>query len=99
MACSAATIDHSWLAATDDSACSAADSWTRAALAVLPAWLRLAQNLRRLRDTRQTFPHLVCAGKYAVQFVIAAFAMLYALRVPFANVFFYGWDGFNFSQN
>lgn len=34
-------------------------------LTILPSWFRLAQCLRRFRDTRSKFPHLHNAGKYA----------------------------------
>lgn len=38
---------------------------TRAFVAALPAWWRATQCLRRYRDSREVFPHLANAGKYA----------------------------------
>ena len=43
----------------------------------LPAWFRFAQCLRRYRDTREAFPHLVNAGKYSTSFFKVAFGMMY----------------------
>ena len=40
-------------------------------LILIPAWFRVAQCLRRYYDTRQKFPHLVNAGKYATGFLVA----------------------------
>jgi hypothetical protein len=37
---------------------------------ILPSWFRFAQCLRRYRDTKQQFPHLVNAGKYATTFFV-----------------------------
>ena len=40
-------------------------------LILIPSWIRLAQCLRRYYDTRQKFPHLVNASKYATGFLVA----------------------------
>lgn len=40
-------------------------------LICLPSWFRFAQCLRRYRDTKQKFPHLANAGKYATTFFVA----------------------------
>lgn len=75
-------------------------NYIRAAVSILPAWFRFAQCLRRYRDTREAFPHLVNAGKYSTTFFVAIFS---SLNVYFAmrsddeddddhfNVFFYLW--------
>ena len=42
-------------------------------LGILPAWFRFAQCLRRYRDTREAFPHLVNAGKYSTTMFAALF--------------------------
>lgn len=42
----------------------------------LPAWFRFAQCLRRYRDSREAFPHLVNAGKYSTTFLVVIFATL-----------------------
>lgn len=44
----------------------------------LPAWFRFAQCLRRYRDSKEAFPHLVNAGKYATTFFVVIFATLRA---------------------
>ena len=48
----------------------------RPVVACLPAWFRFAQCLRRYKDTRQAFPHLVNAGKYSTAFFVVAFSTL-----------------------
>ncbi len=45
-------------------------------VAILPAWFRFAQCLRRYYDTRQAFPHLVNAGKYSTTFFVVFFGSL-----------------------
>lgn len=49
----------------------------RAIVQCIPAWLRFIQCLRRYRDTRRAFPHLVNAGKYSTTFFMVTFAALY----------------------
>lgn len=51
----------------------------RSIIAVFPAWIRFAQCLRRYRDTRKSFPHLVNAGKYATSFFVVLFSTLDAV--------------------
>lgn len=51
-------------------------AWFRPVMAVLPAWLRLAQCLRRYRDTREAYPHLANAFKYSTVIVVIIFASL-----------------------
>ena len=48
----------------------------RPLVAVLPAWFRFAQCLRRYYDTRSAFPHLVNAGKYSTSFFVVFFSSL-----------------------
>ncbi|GFS97138.1 xenotropic and polytropic retrovirus receptor 1 homolog [Trichonephila clavipes] len=50
---------------------------SRPIVACLPAWFRFAQCLRRYRDTKEAFPHLVNAGKYSTTFFNVAFSSLY----------------------
>lgn len=50
----------------------------RAIIQCLPAWFRFSQCLRRYRDTKRAFPHLVNAGKYSTTFFVVTFAALYA---------------------
>ncbi|PNF32044.1 Xenotropic and polytropic retrovirus receptor 1 [Cryptotermes secundus] len=46
----------------------------------LPAWFRFAQCLRRYRDTKEAFPHLVNAGKYSSTFLVVLFGTLRSLH-------------------
>ena len=48
----------------------------RPLVAILPAWWRFAQCLRRYYNTRNAFPHLVNAGKYSTSFVVVFFSTL-----------------------
>lgn len=48
----------------------------RPIVAMLPAWWRFAQCCRRYRDTREAFPHLVNAVKYASSFFVVIFSSL-----------------------
>uniref|UniRef100_A0A4W3GWW4 Xenotropic and polytropic retrovirus receptor 1b n=1 Tax=Callorhinchus milii TaxID=7868 RepID=A0A4W3GWW4_CALMI len=61
----------------------------------LPAWVRFAQCLRRYRDTKRAFPHLVNAGKYSTTFFAVAFGALYRTHKERnhndAEVFLYLW--------
>ena len=50
----------------------------RVIIGILPAWFRFAQCLRRYRDTREAFPHLVNAGKYSTGFFVAVFSSINA---------------------
>ncbi|CAD7002416.1 xenotropic and polytropic retrovirus receptor 1 isoform X1 [Ceratitis capitata] len=49
-------------------------SMIRPVVAILPAYWRFAQCIRRYRDTREAFPHLVNAAKYATSFFVVIFA-------------------------
>ncbi|CAF1331126.1 unnamed protein product [Adineta ricciae] len=66
-------------------------------LMILPSWFRFAQCLRRYRDTKQKFPHLVNAGKYASGFfVMGTNAARRATAInyfdsPTSNPFLYIW--------
>lgn len=54
----------------------------------LPAWFRFAQCLRRYRDSREAFPHLVNAGKYSTTFLVVIFATLREVyRQDYTNIF------------
>lgn len=45
-------------------------------VACLPAWFRFMQCLRRYRDSREAFPHLANAAKYATTFFVITFSFL-----------------------
>ena len=53
----------------------------RAVVACLPAWFRFAQCLRRYRDTKLMFPHVVNAGKYSTTFFVQLFSTLYRVHI------------------
>ena len=46
----------------------------RVLVAVLPAWWRFAQCLRRYYDTKEANPHLINAGKYSTSFFVVVFS-------------------------
>ena len=47
-------------------------------VAMLPAWWRFAQCVRRYGSTREAFPHLVNAGKYSTAFFVVTFSTVAA---------------------
>ncbi|XP_035378086.1 xenotropic and polytropic retrovirus receptor 1a [Electrophorus electricus] len=61
-----------------DGKCQSYSYGLRAIIHCLPAWFRFIQCLRRYRDTKRAFPHLVNAGKYSTTFFVVAFAALYS---------------------
>ncbi|XP_064649063.1 solute carrier family 53 member 1-like isoform X2 [Lineus longissimus] len=87
-----------WIGPDRPAVCSKDFYGIRPIISCLPAWFRFAQCLRRYRDTKQAFPHLVNAGKYSTTFFVVLFS---ALNKYFTghhgpstiqnNVFFYLW--------
>uniref|UniRef100_A0A8C7L5X3 Xenotropic and polytropic retrovirus receptor 1 homolog n=1 Tax=Oncorhynchus kisutch TaxID=8019 RepID=A0A8C7L5X3_ONCKI len=61
-----------------DSVCHSYSYGVRAVIQCLPAWFRFVQCLRRYRDSKRAFPHLVNAGKYSTTFFVVTFAALYS---------------------
>ena len=47
-------------------------------VAIIPAWWRFAQCVRRYINTREGFPHLVNAGKYSTSFFVVIFSTVAA---------------------
>uniref|UniRef100_H3DDI1 Xenotropic and polytropic retrovirus receptor 1a n=1 Tax=Tetraodon nigroviridis TaxID=99883 RepID=H3DDI1_TETNG len=76
-----------------DHVCHSYSYGLRAIIQCLPAWFRFIQCLRRYRDTKRAFPHLVNAGKYSTTFFVVTFAALYATHREQghtdADMFFY----------
>nr|WPQ75098.1 xenotropic and polytropic retrovirus receptor 1 [Antheraea pernyi] len=71
---------------------------TRAIVNIVPAWSRFWQCLRRYRDSREAWPHLVNAGKYSTTFFVVIFSTLrkiYSDRYEdtYDNPFLYAWFG------
>lgn len=62
----------------DTSQCAERSFITRPIVNCIPAWIRFAQCLRRYRDSKEAFPHLVNAGKYSTTFFVVIFATLRA---------------------
>eukprot|EP00753_Platysulcus_tardus_P005224 PLAT13009.1.p1 GENE.PLAT13009.1~~PLAT13009.1.p1 ORF type:complete len:1010 (-),score=468.20 PLAT13009.1:63-2714(-) len=68
----------------------------RSILAYLPYWFRFAQCIRRYHDTRDAWPHLANAGKYASSLLVTALsqagsgAWIYA--AAFSTLYAYSWD-------
>ncbi|XP_034743292.1 xenotropic and polytropic retrovirus receptor 1 homolog [Etheostoma cragini] len=58
--------------------CNSYSYGVRAVIQCLPAWFRFVQCLRRYRDSKRAFPHLVNAGKYSTSFFVVTFAALYS---------------------
>ncbi|XP_018342999.1 PREDICTED: xenotropic and polytropic retrovirus receptor 1 isoform X1 [Trachymyrmex septentrionalis] len=88
--------NSSWTDVTDTDTCIMRELSMRPFVVCLPAWFRFAQCLRRYRDTKETFPHLLNAVKYATSFFVVIFAYLhlthkkyYALSTE--NPYFYLW--------
>ncbi|XP_070531620.1 xenotropic and polytropic retrovirus receptor 1 homolog isoform X1 [Ptychodera flava] len=71
------TVD--WLKSTNNVECYSYSYGIRSVVASLPAWWRFAQCLRRYRDSKQAFPHLVNAGKYSTTFFVVLFSSLAAV--------------------
>jgi len=64
------------LSAAETGECMEKDFVIRPIVNCLPAWFRFAQCLRRYRDTKEAFPHLVNAGKYSSTFLVVLFKTL-----------------------
>lgn len=70
--------------------------FSRAAVNIIPAWTRFWQCLRRYRDSKEAFPHLVNAGKYSTTFFVVLFSTLRTIyndsyENSYDNPFLYAW--------
>ncbi|KAK3928394.1 Xenotropic and polytropic retrovirus receptor 1 [Frankliniella fusca] len=86
----------SWMEAGDTSLCSERSFITKPIVNCIPAWIRFAQCLRRYRDSKEAFPHLVNAGKYSTTFFVVIFSTLRAYHASsypntLDNPYFYPW--------
>lgn len=70
------TNGGNWMEASNTSQCMEHSFITRPIVNCIPAWIRFAQCLRRYRDTKEAFPHLVNAGKYSTTFFVVIFGTL-----------------------
>jgi len=73
--------------------CGSGGWWLVAVVGLLPAWFRFAQCLRRYRDTKEAFPHLVNAGKYSSTMLAVTLSCLDSNfgGEGYKNIFFYLW--------
>ncbi|XP_060785345.1 xenotropic and polytropic retrovirus receptor 1 homolog isoform X3 [Neoarius graeffei] len=91
------SLELNWLNSSkrvmSNNTCNTYSYGVRAVIQCLPAWFRFVQCLRRYRDTKRAFPHLVNAGKYSTTFFVVTFAALYKTHKKEnpsdANIFFY----------
>ncbi|KAK9298291.1 hypothetical protein QLX08_008305 [Tetragonisca angustula] len=88
--------NSSWTDVTDAETCIMRELSMRPFVACLPAWFRFAQCLRRYRDTKEAFPHLVNAAKYATSFFVVVFSYLHLTNAKYyvmstENPYFYLW--------
>ncbi|XP_052789800.1 xenotropic and polytropic retrovirus receptor 1-like [Mya arenaria] len=97
MACFYA-FEVDWLGPDRPSVCTKRVYGIRTVISILPAWFRFAQCLRRYRDTKLVFPHIINAGKYSTSFLTAIFSTLYHLQIELNgeenrqnHAFFYLW--------
>ncbi|XP_031565789.1 xenotropic and polytropic retrovirus receptor 1 homolog [Actinia tenebrosa] len=82
---------HDWHVDSKERICDTNLYGLRPLVACLPAWFRFAQCLRRYKDTRDVFPHLVNAGKYSTSFFVVAFSTLAKSNSPESDKFFLLW--------
>ncbi|XP_072219601.1 xenotropic and polytropic retrovirus receptor 1 homolog isoform X2 [Leuresthes tenuis] len=86
---------HDGLISNGNGVCNSYSYGVRAVIKCLPAWFRFVQCLRRYRDTKRAFPHLVNAGKYSTSFFVVTFSALYSTHKASdgahaeAQIFFY----------
>ncbi|KAG7211262.1 hypothetical protein KM043_010570 [Ampulex compressa] len=88
--------NSSWTDVTDAETCIMRELSMRPFVACLPAWFRFAQCLRRYRDTKEAFPHLLNAAKYATSFFVVVFSYLHLTNARYyllstENPYFYLW--------
>ncbi|XP_012153077.1 solute carrier family 53 member 1 isoform X4 [Megachile rotundata] len=88
--------NSSWTDVTDAETCIMRELSMRPFVACLPAWFRFAQCLRRYRDTKEAFPHLANAAKYATSFFVVVFSYLHLTNSKYyvmstENPYFYLW--------
>ena len=96
LTCFYLTDSENWNDKEDMSHCMENNFIIRPIVNCLPAWFRFAQCLRRYRDSREAFPHLVNAGKYSTTFLAVLFATLRnyngsKYESTFDNPYTYAW--------
>ena len=82
-------MDNKWEVARDTEICTETSRWLPYLLISIPAYWRWSQCLRRYRDTRDKFPHLVNAGKYSTAMMTNLASLLY--RMLEEEIMFYVW--------
>ncbi|XP_032679557.1 xenotropic and polytropic retrovirus receptor 1 homolog [Odontomachus brunneus] len=87
-------MNGDWHVQNDNTECTSgyASVVIRSIVSCLPAWFRFSQCVRRYRDSREAFPHLANAGKYAMTFIVVATNTLSSYyAVEYANRWENGW--------
>ncbi|KAK2727359.1 hypothetical protein QYM36_008002 [Artemia franciscana] len=84
--CFYGTLNGNWYYQEENSKCLQELWWTRLLVLCLPAWFRLAQCLRRYKDSKEAFPHLANGLKYATSFGVVISSTLYGL---YPNGYYY----------
>lgn len=93
--------DGDWLNTGGDTNCDSTVALiTKSAVNCIPAWIRFAQCIRRYRDSKEAFPHLVNAGKYSTTFFVVIFNTLKTYFKDdyvddYENPYLYLWFGAN----
>ncbi|KAF7990166.1 hypothetical protein HCN44_009901 [Aphidius gifuensis] len=64
--------NNNWSTINNTKQCMEDSIYIRPIVNCLPAWFRFAQCIRRYRDSKEAFPHLVNAGKYSTTFIVVA---------------------------
>ncbi|KAJ8668179.1 hypothetical protein QAD02_009842 [Eretmocerus hayati] len=83
-----------WMEAADPNKdytkqCTSGSTYIRPIVNCLPAWFRFAQCIRRYRDSKEAFPHLVNAGKYATTFLVV---LTMTLRMEYKSNYSSTWE-------
>ncbi|XP_065647319.1 solute carrier family 53 member 1 isoform X3 [Hydra vulgaris] len=73
---------YDWYILPDSGQCTSTKYGIRPIVALLPAWFRLAQCLRRYRDSKvkKVFPHLVNAGKYSTSMFVTILSTVTSVK-------------------
>nr|AHJ60092.1 xenotropic and polytropic retrovirus receptor [Cyanea capillata] len=87
---------YDWHRPDDKWKCTNPQNIVRPLVAILPAWWRLAQCLRRYRDSKDAWPHLANAGKYSTSILVtlvSTFAAVYKANTGMSQngPLFYVW--------
>ncbi|XP_047134704.1 solute carrier family 53 member 1 isoform X1 [Hydra vulgaris] len=71
---------YDWYKTQGSGQCTSTKNGIRPIIALLPAWFRFAQCLRRYRDSKKAFPHLVNAGKYSTSMFVTILSTVTSVK-------------------